>query len=82
MLCGLNYKKGVLLMVTLKVNGVSHMVDESKPIAVIMKKPHPCGGFEFLILRMGMDFKLQCVKCGHTIMVPRNKIEKNIKKLV
>lgn len=46
-----------------------------------MKKSHPCGGKEFLVLRVGMDFKIRCTKCGHEVMVPRNKIEKNIKKI-
>ncbi|MCD8026174.1 MAG: DUF951 domain-containing protein [Clostridiales bacterium] len=47
---------------------------------VEMKKQHPCGGKTFKILRIGMDFKIKCEKCGHEVMVPRNKIEKNIKK--
>lgn len=46
-----------------------------------MKKPHPCGGKQFLVLRSGMDFKLRCTKCGHEIMIPRVKAEKNIKKI-
>lgn len=49
---------------------------------VEMKKQHPCGGKEFTILRVGMDFKIKCDKCGHEVMVPRNKIEKNIKKII
>ena len=49
---------------------------------VEMKKQHPCGGKEFTILRVGMDFKIKCNKCGHEVMVPRNKIEKNIKKII
>lgn len=49
---------------------------------VEMKKPHPCGGKTFRILRIGMDFKIKCEKCGREVMVPRNKIEKNIKKIV
>lgn len=47
-----------------------------------MKKPHPCGGKEFLVLRSGMDFKIKCRTCGHEIMVPRLKCEKNIKKII
>lgn len=47
-----------------------------------MKKPHPCGGTEFLVLRSGMDFKIRCVKCGREVMVPRLKCEKNIKKIL
>ena len=46
-----------------------------------MKKAHPCGGTEFLVLRVGMDFKIKCVKCGRQLMLPRGKVEKNIKKI-
>ncbi len=46
---------------------------------VIMKKPHPCGCNEFELLRLGVDYKLKCVKCGREVMVPRIKAEKNIK---
>jgi hypothetical protein len=49
---------------------------------LVMKKKHPCGTNEFLVLRSGMDFRLQCKKCEHVILVPRNKIEKNIKKIL
>lgn len=47
-----------------------------------MKKPHPCGGRTFELLRVGMDFKIKCEKCGHEVMVPRKKAEKNIKKVL
>ena len=46
-----------------------------------MKKPHPCGNKTFLVLRVGMDFRLRCQSCGREVMVPRVKIEKNIKKI-
>lgn len=49
---------------------------------LVMKKNHPCGSNTFLVLRSGMDFKLKCEKCGHEIMLPRSKAEKNIKKIV
>ncbi len=49
---------------------------------IIVKKNHPCGCNEFNVLRVGMDFKIKCSKCGHEIMLPRNKIEKNIKKII
>ena len=48
---------------------------------LIMKKNHPCGENRFLVLRIGMDFKLRCLKCGHEIMIPRSKAEKGIKKI-
>ena len=49
---------------------------------VEMKKPHPCGGKTFEILRVGMDFKIRCLTCGREVMVPRRKIEKNIRKVI
>ncbi len=48
---------------------------------VQMKKQHPCGSKEFEILRVGMDFKIKCVGCGHEVMLPRIKCEKNIRKV-
>ncbi|MCI9575777.1 MAG: DUF951 domain-containing protein [Clostridiales bacterium] len=47
-----------------------------------MKKAHPCGSKEFFVLRAGMDFKIRCTGCGHEIMLPRLKCEKNIKKVL
>ena len=47
-----------------------------------MKKPHPCGSRRFLVLRSGMDFNIRCTGCGHEVMVPRVKAEKNIKKII
>ena len=49
---------------------------------LLMKKPHPCGENKFLVLRVGMDFRLRCVKCGREFMAPRAKIEKNIRKII
>lgn len=44
-----------------------------------MKKPHPCGSKQWKVLRIGMDFKLKCTGCGHEVMLPRAKAEKNIR---
>lgn len=49
---------------------------------LLMKKPHPCGGHQFLVLRTGMDFKLRCTVCGREFMTPRIKIEKHIKSVL
>ena len=48
---------------------------------VELKKQHPCGSQEWLVLRVGMDFKLRCQGCGHEVMLPRSKAEKNIRKV-
>ena len=49
---------------------------------VTMKKQHPCGSNEWEILRVGADFRLKCMGCGHQIMIARKLVEKNTKKLV
>ena len=47
-----------------------------------MKKSHPCGSTEWEVLRIGADFKLRCLGCGHEVMGARSKFEKQIKSLV
>ena len=47
-----------------------------------MKKPHPCGGRIFKILRVGSDIRAVCESCGHDVTVDRIKFEKSIKKIV
>ena len=49
---------------------------------LVMKKAHPCGGDRWLVLRTGADFRLRCLKCGHEVMTPRFKAEKNIRKVL
>ena len=45
------------------------------------KKPHPCGGFNWKVLRTGIDFKLECVKCSRVIIISRLDATKRIKKI-
>ena len=49
---------------------------------LVMKKEHPCGEKRWLVLRTGMDFRLRCRGCGHEVMLPRQKAEKNIRQIV
>ena len=46
---------------------------------VTLKKKHPCGSFDWEVLRSGADFRLKCVGCSHQIMIARTKLEKNVK---
>ena len=48
---------------------------------VKLKKPHPCGSYEWEILRVGADFRLKCMGCGHMVMVTRRLVEKNTRGL-
>lgn len=49
---------------------------------IVTRKLHPCGSDQFDVLRVGMDFRIRCKKCNREVMLPRAKIEKNIKKIV
>ena len=57
-------------------------MDVSVGDILTMRKPHPCGEHNFLVLRVGMDFKIRCLGCNREIMAPRSKIEKRIKSVV
>ena len=46
-----------------------------------MKKPHPCGCREWLVLRTGADLRLRCTGCGREVMGPRSGFEKSIKQI-
>ena len=48
---------------------------------VTMKKKHPCGSERFRLLRVGADFRLECLGCGHQMMMPRTKVTKACKKV-
>ena len=40
---------------------------------VTTKKPHPCGGNEWTVVRTGADIKIRCGKCGHVVMLDRER---------
>ncbi|UCZ53240.1 DUF951 domain-containing protein [Bacillus shivajii] len=49
---------------------------------VEMKKPHPCGENRWKIIRMGMDIRIKCLGCDHSIMLPRREFDKKMKKVL
>lgn len=49
---------------------------------VRFRKKHPCGGENWKVIRVGMDFKVKCTTCGRLIMLPRRKFEKSVKEVV
>ncbi|MFX4262973.1 DUF951 domain-containing protein [Pelotomaculum propionicicum] len=46
------------------------------------RKPHPCGGDLWEVLRVGVDFRIKCLKCGRVLLLPRPKFEKSVKAVV
>ena len=49
---------------------------------VVMKKPHPCGGNLWEVVRTGADVKIQCLKCGRVVMLDLLTFGKSLKKVV
>jgi len=49
---------------------------------VKMKKKHPCGSDRWEITRTGIDFRLKCLGCEHSVMIPRAKFEKAVKEIL
>ncbi|PTL37687.1 DUF951 domain-containing protein [Alkalicoccus saliphilus] len=49
---------------------------------VEMKKQHPCGTNRWKVVRMGMDIRIKCQGCGHSIMMPRRDFEKKMKRVL
>lgn len=47
---------------------------------VMLKKIHPCGNDKFEIIRLGIDIKIKCIRCGHVIMLPRVEFNKKLKR--
>ena len=47
-----------------------------------MKKKHPCSSDKFKVLRVGSDVRIVCLGCGRDIVIPRQTIEKSIKKVI
>jgi hypothetical protein len=47
-----------------------------------MRKAHPCGGFEWSVLRIGGDIGVKCQTCGRRLMLPRRELERRVKSFV
>lgn len=49
---------------------------------ITMRKPHPCGGVEWDVYRIGADIGLKCLTCGRRLMVPRRELERRMRSRV
>jgi hypothetical protein len=49
---------------------------------VRMRKPHPCGGSEWVVTRVGADIGIRCLTCQRRVMLPRSRFEKRVKQVV
>lgn len=49
---------------------------------VRLRKPHPCGNYEWKITRLGADIGLECLGCKRRVMLPRRKLARRLKNIV
>lgn len=49
---------------------------------VQMKKTHPCGTNAWKVIRMGMDIRIKCEGCGHSVLIPRKEFVRKMKKVI
>ena len=72
------------IYVVRSVKGGIRLVDKEFALndIVEMKKPHPCGENRWKIIRMGMDIRIKCQGCDHSVMIPRREFTKKLKKVL
>lgn len=62
------------------------MIEISSPIfvgdVVEMRKPHPCGGRQWLVVRVGADIGLVCQTCQRRVLLPRRDFARGVKKFI
>jgi hypothetical protein len=46
---------------------------------VRMKKPHPCGGFDWRVVRLGTDIGMVCLTCERKVLLPRGQFAQRVK---
>jgi hypothetical protein len=47
-----------------------------------MRKPHPCGGTEWRVVRLGTDIGARCLTCGRKVLMPRSQFAKRVKTII
>lgn len=53
--------------------------DLKKGDRVRLRKPHPCGSFEWRVIRLGADIGLECLGCGRRVLLPRRDLSRRLK---
>ncbi len=47
-----------------------------------LRKPHPCGSTDWVVVRLGADIGLKCLGCGRRILLPRRDVARRLKTYV
>jgi len=49
---------------------------------VRLKKKHPCGSYDWQVVRLGADIGIKCLKCHHRVLLERSTFERRVKQLI
>lgn len=49
---------------------------------VRLRKPHPCGGYEWEVVRLGADIGIRCNTCNRRVLLPRRQFAQRVKSFV
>ncbi len=49
---------------------------------VRLKKKHPCGSYEWQVVRLGADIGIKCLQCQHRVLLPRAVFERRVKAII
>jgi hypothetical protein len=67
----------------LKKSATRSMTIEIKPGDVVrLRKAHPCGSYEWEVVRVGADIGLKCLKCQRRVLLERRVFERRLKEFV
>jgi hypothetical protein len=47
-----------------------------------LRKPHPCGGYDWRVVRLGADIGLRCLTCNRRVLLERSEVERRLKTVV
>ncbi len=49
---------------------------------VRLKKKHPCGSYEWQVVRVGADIGIKCLQCQRRVLLPRSVFERRVKAVI
>ena len=47
-----------------------------------LRKPHPCGSYEWKVVRLGADIGMECLGCGRRVLLPRRQLARRLKTIL
>ena len=58
------------------------MLELSMDDILRLRKPHPCGGYDWRVVRLGADIGLRCLTCNRRVLLARSEVERRLKTVV